>query len=113
LPVVIVSEASKLEPNRECLERADNMFKIELVALRDRSEPEVVETFNSNFTEATQVPAVEKTAKFLLENLRRERRATPPDGFQIRAVDGKVVCRFMDDQFTRSHSLRLRLRDEP
>jgi hypothetical protein len=57
------------------------MFTIELVALRDRSEPEVLETFNSNFTETTQVPAVEKTGKFLLEKLRRERRATPPDGF--------------------------------
>jgi hypothetical protein len=89
------------------------MFPIEFVAVRERSEPEVVETFNSNFTEATQVPAVEKAAKSLLEKLRRERRATSPDGFRIRAVDGKVVYRFIDDQSNRSPSMMLRLRDEP
>ncbi len=72
------------------------MFTIEFVALSDRSEPEVVETFNSNFTEATQVPAVEKTAKFLFEKLRQKPRAPPPDGYQIRAIDGRVVYRFWE-----------------
>jgi hypothetical protein len=86
-------------------------FVIELVVLRGRSQPEVVETFNSNFTEFTQIPAVEKTAEFLLEKLRRERRATPPDGFRIRAVDGRVVYRFLVDQFTHSPSIPPRLRD--
>lgn len=69
------------------------MFEIEFVAVRDTGEPQVVEKVTSNL--ALLVDA-DKTAKSLLEKVRRKQRAPPPDGYQIRARDGRVVFRFLE-----------------
>ena len=69
------------------------MFEIEFVAVRDVGEPEVVEKVTSNLVRLVDA---DKTAKSLLEKVRHKRRSTPPDGYQIRAHDGRVVLRFMD-----------------
>jgi ABC-type hemin transport system substrate-binding protein len=67
------------------------MFAIEFVAVRDRHEPEVVEKMTSN---VTQLVDVDKTAKSLLEKVRQKRHATPPDGYRIRAHDGRIALRW-------------------
>jgi hypothetical protein len=69
------------------------MFAIEFVAVRDRYEPEVVETMTTN---VARLVDADKTAKSLLEKVRQKRRATPPDGYQIRAHDGRVALRWWE-----------------
>ena len=69
------------------------MFAIEFVAVRDRHEPEVVETMTTN---VARLVNADKTAKSLLEKVRQKRRATPPDGYQIRAHDGRVALRWWE-----------------
>jgi hypothetical protein len=69
------------------------MFEIEYVAVRDTGEPQVVEKMTSNFVRLVDA---DKIAKSLLEKVRHKRRSTPPDGYQIRAHDGRVVLRFLD-----------------
>ena len=67
------------------------MFEIEFVALRDVGEPQVVEKVTSNFVRLVDA---DRTAKSLLENVRQKSQATLPDGYLIRARDGRVVLRF-------------------
>jgi len=67
------------------------MFAIEFVAVRDRHEPEVVEKMTSN---VTQLVDADKIAKSLLEKVRQKRHATPPDGYRIRAHDGRIALRW-------------------
>jgi hypothetical protein len=69
------------------------MFEIEYVAVRDTGEPLVVEKVTSNLVRLVDA---DKTAKALLEKVRRKRFATPPDGYRIRARDGRVVLRFLE-----------------
>jgi hypothetical protein len=69
------------------------MFEIEFVAVRDEGEPQVLETVTSNFV---QLVEADKKAKALLERVRRKRRALTPDGYQIRARDGRVVLRYLE-----------------
>jgi len=69
------------------------MFAIEFVAVRDRHEPEVVEKMTSN---VARLVDADKTAKSLLEKVRQKRLATPPDGYRIRAHDGRIIFRFLD-----------------
>jgi len=69
------------------------MFAIEFVAVRDTCEPHVVEKITSN---VARLVDADKVAKSLLEKVRHKRRPTPPDGYQIRAHDGRVVLRFLD-----------------
>jgi hypothetical protein len=69
------------------------MFEIEYVAVLDGGEPLVVEKITSNFVRLVDA---DKTAKSLLEKVRRKRRALPADGYQIRARDGRVVLRFLE-----------------
>jgi hypothetical protein len=64
------------------------MFAIEFVAVRDRGEPEVVERMTSN---VARLVDADKTAKSLLETVRQKRPATPPDGYRIRAHDGRIA----------------------
>ena len=68
------------------------MFEIEFVAVRDVGEPQVVEKVTSNFV---QLADADKIAKSLLEKVRRKPRAILPDGYLIRARDGRVVLRFL------------------
>jgi hypothetical protein len=67
------------------------MFEIEFVAVHDGREPEVVEKMTSNV--ALLVDA-DKAAKSLLEKVRQKRQATPPDGYRIRATDGRIALRW-------------------
>ena len=67
------------------------MFAIEFVALRGRSEPEVVEKMTAN---VARLIDADKTAKLLLEQVRQKRHATPPDGYRIRAHDGHIALRW-------------------
>ena len=69
------------------------MFAIEFVALRGRSEPEVVEKMTSN---VARLIDADKTAKLLLEQVRQKRPATPPDGYRIRAHDGHIALRWWE-----------------
>jgi len=69
------------------------MFAIEFVALRGRSEPEVVEKMTSN---VARLIDADKTAKLLLEQVRQKRHATPPDGYRIRAHDGHIALRWWE-----------------
>jgi hypothetical protein len=69
------------------------MFEIEFIAVRDSHEPEVVEKMTSN---VARLADADKTAKSLLEKVRQKRRATPPDGYRIRAHDGRVIFRFLE-----------------
>jgi hypothetical protein len=68
------------------------MFEIEFVAVRDTGEPRVVEKMTSNFVRLVDA---DKTAKALLEKVRSKRRP-PPDGYQIRARDGRLVLRVLE-----------------
>src|SRR5579862_5238538 len=69
------------------------MFEIEFVTARDAGEPQVVETVTSNFV---QLAEADKIAKSLLEKARHEPRGMSPNGYLIRAADGRVVLRFWD-----------------
>jgi len=69
------------------------MFEIEFVAVRDEGEPQVLEKVTSRFV---QLVEADKTAKSLLERVRHKRRAPTPDGYQIRARDGRVVVRYLE-----------------
>jgi hypothetical protein len=69
------------------------MFEIEYVAVRDPDKPLVVEKV---ICKVVRLVDADKTAKTLLEKVRRKRRAPPPDGYQIRARDGRVVLRFLE-----------------
>jgi len=69
------------------------MFEIEFVAVRDEGEPQVLEKVTSKFV---QLVEADKTAKILLEKVRRKRRAVTLDGYQIRARDGRVVLRYLE-----------------
>jgi hypothetical protein len=71
------------------------MFEIEFVAVRDIGEPQVVEKVISNFV---RLADADKTAKSLLEKVRHKPRATLPDGYLIRARDGRVVLRFLEQR---------------
>jgi len=71
------------------------MFEIQFVAVRDVGEPQVVEKVTSNFV---QLVDADKTAKALLEKVRHKRRAILPDGYLIRARDGRVVLRFLEQR---------------
>jgi hypothetical protein len=73
------------------------MFEIEFVAVRDVGEFQVVEKVTSNFV---RLADADKSAKSLLEKVRHKARATLPDGYQIRARDGRVVLRFLGHQST-------------
>jgi len=68
------------------------MFEIEFVAVRDVGEPQVVEKMTSNFV---QLADADKIAKSLLEKARHKARATLPDGYLIRARDGRIVLSFL------------------
>ena len=68
------------------------MFEIEFVAVRGGSEPEVVEKMTSN---VARLVDADRAAKALLEKVRQKRHATPPDGYRIRAHDGRVIFRFL------------------
>jgi hypothetical protein len=72
--------------------KEENVFEIEFVAVRGGSEPEVVEKMASA---AARLIDADKTAKLLLEKVRQKRRTMPPDGYQIRTDDGRVVLRFL------------------
>jgi hypothetical protein len=67
------------------------MFAIEFVAVRGRREPEVVEKMTSS---APRLVDADKTAKALLEKARQKRHSTSPDGYRIRAHDGRTVLRW-------------------
>ena len=69
------------------------MFKIEFVAVHASTRAEVVEKMT---TAAARLVDADKTAKLLLERVRQKRRTMPPDGYQIRAHDGRVVFRFLE-----------------
>jgi hypothetical protein len=69
------------------------MFEIEFVAVRGSTQAEVVEKMT---TAAARLVDADKTAKLLLEKVRQKRRAMPPDGYQIRTNDGRVVLRFLE-----------------
>ena len=69
------------------------MFEIEFVAVRGGSEPEVVEKMTSN---VARLVDADKTAKLLLEKVRQKRQATPPDGYRIRAHDGRIALRWWE-----------------
>ena len=68
------------------------MFAIEFVAVRGRSKPEVVKKLTSN---VARLVDADKIAKVLLGEKLHEGHA-PPDGYQIRANDGRVVFRFLE-----------------
>jgi hypothetical protein len=67
------------------------MFEIEFVAVRGGSEPEVVEKMASN---VARLVDADRAAKALLEKVRQKRHATSPDGYRIRAHDGRTVLRW-------------------
>jgi len=67
------------------------MFEIEFVAVRGGSEPAVVEKMTSN---VARLVDADKTAKSLFEKVRQKRHATPPDGYRIRARDGRIALRW-------------------
>jgi hypothetical protein len=67
------------------------MFAIEFVAVLGRREPEVVEKMTSS---ASRLVDADKTAKAPLEKARQKRHATSPDGYRIRAHDGRTVLRW-------------------
>jgi hypothetical protein len=69
------------------------MFAIEFLAVRGRGKPEVVEKRTSN---VSRLVDADKTAKSLLEKMRQERRAAPPDGYRIRAHDGHIALRWWE-----------------
>ena len=69
------------------------MFEIEYVAARDPDKLLVVEKVTSK---VVRLVDADKTAKTLFEKVRRKRRSPPPDGYQIRARDGRVVFRFLE-----------------
>jgi hypothetical protein len=69
------------------------MFAIELAAVHGSTQTEVVEKMT---TAAAQLVDADKTAKLLLEKVRQKRRATPSDGYQIRAHDGHVALRWWE-----------------
>jgi hypothetical protein len=69
------------------------MFAIEFVAVRGRSEPEVVEKITSN---VARLVDADKTAKSLLEKVRQERHATALDGYQIRDSGGRIALRWWE-----------------
>jgi len=71
--------------------KCGQMFAIEFVAVRDRHEPEVVEKVTSN---VARLVDADKTAKSLFEKVRQKRHATPPDGYRIRAHDGRIALRW-------------------
>jgi hypothetical protein len=68
------------------------MFEIEFVAVRG-TQAEVVEKMT---TASARLVDADKLAKLLLEKVRQKRRKMPPDGYQIRANDGRVVLRFLE-----------------
>jgi hypothetical protein len=68
------------------------MFAIEFVAVRDKRQPEVVESIT--YSDSTLLIDADKTAKSLLEKVRHKRRATPPDGYQIRDGAGHLAIRW-------------------
>jgi hypothetical protein len=67
------------------------MFTIELIIVRGRDHPEVVERTTSprHF-----LYDVEHRAKTLLSEAKRRFHDNPPDGYQILDKDGAVVARF-------------------
>ena len=69
------------------------MFEIEFVAVRGSTQAEVVEKMT---TAAARLVDADKTAKLLFEKMRQKRRTMPPDGYRIRANDGRVVFRFLE-----------------
>jgi len=69
------------------------MFQIEFVAVREVGEPQVVEKVTSNFVLLVDA---DKAAKSLLEKVRQKRQATPPDGYRIRARDGRIALRWWE-----------------
>jgi hypothetical protein len=83
----------ELELNPQCFRRTANMFEIEFVAVRGSTQAEVVEKMT---TAAARLVDADKTAKLLLEKVRQKRRTMPPDGYQIRTDDGRVVLRFLE-----------------
>ena len=68
------------------------MFEIAFVAVQNAGEPQVVEKVTANFVRLVDA---DKVAKSLLEKARHRPRATLPDGYVIRARDGRVVLRFL------------------
>ena len=69
------------------------MFEIEYIAGRDPDKLLVIEKVTSK---VVRLVDADKTAKTLLEKVRRKRGSLQPDGYQIRARDGRVVLRFLE-----------------
>ena len=85
------------------------MFEIEYVAVRYPDQLLVVEKVTSKLSRLVDA---DKTAKSLLEKVRRKRRSPPPDGYQIRARDGRLVLRFLQRQPGSYRKLLSRIRSK-